>query len=294
MSLSILIIGGSGFLSGTLARVAVSAGHKVYTVTRGQRPPVADTRSLVADRKDHAAFANAVHSVNQSWDLVVDCIGFDPSDAEQDIELFSTLANYFVFVSTDFVYDPPRRQFPQPEDAEGYFVDVAPDSYGGKKRLYELTFVNGDTGSMQWTIIRPGHIYGPGSLLGCLPPHGRDAELINRLRRGETIPLVGGGHFLQQPVFAPDLADLILSLPGNESCHQQIYGTVGPDIIESRTYYQIIATILGTELQIEEVPVGAYLAENPGQASFICHRFYDINLNSGLEKRKKHLSLLVK
>lgn len=273
--MNILIVGGSGFLSGTVARMAARAGHNVYTVTRGRRPSVAGTQSLVADRKDHAAFADAVQSVNQAWDLVVDCIGFDPDDAKQDIALFRNRTAHFVFVSTDFVYDPAHRQFPQPEAADRYFVDVAPDSYGGKKRLCELVFAEADTEELPWTIIRPGHIYGPGSLLGCLPPLGRDAHLITRLQSGESIPLVGGGHFLQQPVFAPDLADLILSVPGNLESQGQIFGTVGPDIIESRTYYQIVADILGTDLQIEEVPVASYLAENPDQASFICHRFYD-------------------
>ena len=33
--------------------------------------------------------------------------------------------------------------------------------------------------AMQWTILRPCHIYGPGSQLGCLPLHGRDPKLID-------------------------------------------------------------------------------------------------------------------
>ncbi|NQX00440.1 hypothetical protein HQ447_07250, partial [bacterium] len=35
--LRILIIGGSGFVSGTLARMAVARGYAVTVVTRGQR-----------------------------------------------------------------------------------------------------------------------------------------------------------------------------------------------------------------------------------------------------------------
>ena len=33
---SILLVGGSGFVSGALARLAVSQGYRVWTVTRGQ------------------------------------------------------------------------------------------------------------------------------------------------------------------------------------------------------------------------------------------------------------------
>jgi len=51
----------------------------------------------------------------------------------------------------------------------------------------------------------------------------------------------------------------------------------GPDIIESRQYYQIIADILKVNLTIEEIPVASYLAQNPGTRPFMCHRIYDLN-----------------
>ena len=78
-----------------------------------------------------------------------------------------------------------------------------------------------DTGKMGWTILRPCHIYGPGSQLGCLPEHGRDPQLINRLRMGEVLRLVGGGHFLQQPILARDLSETIISVVGNPAANQK-------------------------------------------------------------------------
>jgi nucleoside-diphosphate-sugar epimerase len=133
-----------------------------------------------------------------------------------------------------------------------------------------------DTGSMTWTILRPCHIYGPGSLLGCLPAHSRDAELLQRLQNGEALKLVGGGHFLQQPIFAADLAATILSCAGNEKSYNQIFMAAGPEIVESREYYRIIADLLNVKLRIEELPVTEYLAGNPDAAPFLCHRFYDL------------------
>jgi len=272
MPINILSIGGSGFVSGTLVRAAVAQGHNVWTVTRGQRDIPEGVTSLVADRKDEAAFERAIASADTHWDLVVDCIGYDPADARQDIAIFRERADQFVFISTDFVFDPAHRRFPQPAETEHY-LDSA---YGGKKRLCELEFINGDTGAMQWTVVRPCHIYGPGSELGCLPLHGRDTELIAKLRAGEPLQLVGGGHFLQQPILARDLADLILSIHGNESASSGVFCTAGPDIVESREYYRIIADILGVDLEIEELPVAAHLAAHPEAAPFLCHRIYDL------------------
>lgn len=269
---SLLILGGSGFVSGTLARRAVEAGFTVWTVTRGQRPLPQGVTPIVVDRRERAAFAQEMAALNREWDLVVDTIGYEPEDARQDIECFRARARQLIFVSSDFVFDPARRRFPQPEEG-AYLQD---GSYGAKKRLCELEFEQDDCGSMAWTVVRPCHIYGPGSQLGCLPLHARDANLIAKLRSGQALELVGGGHFLQQPIFAPDLADLILSLHEKAACRNQIYNSVGPEIVESRTYYQIIADILQVPLQIIEVPVDSYFAAHPEAASFLCHRIYDM------------------
>lgn len=274
-SLDILIIGGSGFVSGSLVRRAVTQGHQVWVVTRGNLPLPEGCEAITADRKDHDAFKKAVADAGKRWDLVVDCIGYDPEDAEQDIAVFEELATQFVFVSTDFVYQPEKRSFPQDERSGHYLSD---DSYGGKKRRCEELLLEVDSSDFAWTVVRPCHIYGPGSLLGCLPLHGRDAELIAKMRRGEPLSLVGGGRFLQQPIFAGDLCDLILSVYGNAHAHGEIFNVAGPDIIESRKYYEIIADVLGVACpEVVEVGIGDFLRENPGKASFICHRIYDVS-----------------
>lgn len=271
--LQILLIGGSGFVSGTLARLAKAAGHEVWAVTRGQRTLVAGVTPILADRRDSQALPRALQEIDQTWDLVVDCIGYEVADAQQDIALFAQRARQLVFISTDFVYDPAHRRFPQSEETDHYLTN----GYGGKKRQCELALLNSEPGQLAWTVLRPGHIYGPGSLLGCLPLHGRDADLLAKLNRGEPLRLIGGGHFLQQPIFAADLAQTILSCAGNPRCHGQIYLTAGPDIIESRCYYEIIAEQVGVKAHIEEVSVTQFLAENPDRHSFACHRIYDLS-----------------
>lgn len=108
-SLNILLIGGSGFVSGTLARVAIAAGHTVWAVTRGQRAMPAGVIPIVADRKDRAGFAQAIAAQAQQWDLVVDSIGYEVEDAQQDIDLFRERTKHLVFISTDSVFDPFHR-----------------------------------------------------------------------------------------------------------------------------------------------------------------------------------------
>jgi nucleoside-diphosphate-sugar epimerase len=287
---TMLLVGGSGFVSGALARLAIQRGYQVWAVTRGQRALPEGVIGLVADRHDSAAFEAAVAvaaaaaaaagaagsagaNAGKPWDLVVDCIGFAPEDLRQDVAAFRERARHFIFVSTDFVYDPFQRTYPQPEETTHFWQD----GYGWKKRLCELELIEKDTAPMPWTIIRPCHIYGPGSLLGTMPDHRRDPQLIARLKAGEPLRLVGGGHFLQHPIFVDDLARVILSLAGNPKAYGQIFNAAGPDLVEAAEYFRIVARHLGVELKVEETLVSEYLAAHPDDAPSCCNRYYDMS-----------------
>jgi nucleoside-diphosphate-sugar epimerase len=270
----LLILGGSGHVSGALARTAVKDGHQVWTLTRGQRPLPKGVTGIIADRHVPGSLEKAVAGIDVKWDLVVDCIAFDAPDILQDIAVFKNRAGRLDFISTDFVYDPVHRLFPQPEQSRFYVEQAGPMEYGRKKRLAELALME-NAGSLAWTIFRPCHIYGPTSELGCLPFHGRDKTLIEKMRAGEPLKLAGGGHFLQQPILADDLARLILDSEGIGRTMNRIFNAAGPDIVESWQYYQIIANVLGTGLTIEDVPVSTCLAEHPDLRPFLCHRIYD-------------------
>jgi nucleoside-diphosphate-sugar epimerase len=269
----LLTIGGSGFLSGTMVREALRDGHEVWTITRGQRPLPDGVKSIVADRKDRAAFAEAVKKADARWDLVVDCIGFNADDAKQDVECFAGRTAHLVFISTDFVLSP----FDRPWKVDETYDRFHDSGYAtGKRGAEEVLLARAKMSCDPLiTILRPGHIYGPGSLLGCLPLHGRDKGLIDHLRAGSTLSLVGGGYFLQSPVFAADLWRMAESCPGKAVTHGQIYFAPGPDVVESRVFYRIIAELLGApKPAIDEVRVSDYLREQADKASFCAHRVY--------------------
>ena len=268
----LLILGGSGFLSGTLARTALEQGWAVTVVTRGQRPVPHGAVAVKADRQDRSAFAKNLAAVGGTWDLVVDAIPFTPEDAKQDVDVFAGRTGRLVFVSTDFVYDPGRRANPQPEKARCY----AAGGYGGLKRAAETVLEQTAPEALPWTILRPGHIYGPGSHMGCLPLQSRNPQLIDDILARRPLRLVGGGRFLQQPVFAPDLAETILDTVRHPRAAGGIFNVAGPDIVESREYYRVLGALLDRDVAIEEVPVAEFLAAHPDKAPFCCDRVYDL------------------
>ena len=269
--MKVCVIGGSGFLSGTVVREALAAGHDVSVVTRGKRAVPDGVRALIADRHDVVAFAAALRDAGD-FDLVVDCICFNAADAQQDVDVLAGRTKKLVMISTDFVYASEGRPFPVTE-AFDRFETVLP--YGANKRAAEETFF-ASVNRLPSVILRPCHIYGPGSQLGCLPSHGRDPQLIDKLRRGETLTLVGGGHFLQQPVYAPDLAKMALSAAATDRAVGGVYHAAGPEVVESRDYYRIVADHLGVKATFDETRVVDYLAAHPEHRPFCCHRVYDM------------------
>lgn len=54
-------MGGSGGLSGTLARMALKQGNEVWTVTRGKRSLPEGVHPITVDRNEEEAFAKALN-----------------------------------------------------------------------------------------------------------------------------------------------------------------------------------------------------------------------------------------
>ncbi|HVX86329.1 MAG TPA: NAD-dependent epimerase/dehydratase family protein [Phycisphaerae bacterium] len=276
--MKVLVLGGSGFVSGGMVRTGRARGDEVWMVTRGKRAVAGGgegVRVLTVDRNDVGGFEAAIAEAGVVWDLVIDCIGFNAEHARQDVAVFGEgrRAKWVVFLSSDFACSPVDRPWRIDETFDRF--DTAP--YGAGKRAAEevLLGYRGASGGMGVTVLRPCHIYGPGSLLGCLPLHGRDAELLSRIRRGEELKLLAGGGFLQQPMVVEDLCAMAYGCAGNERARGELFFAAGPEIVESKRFYQVIGDILGMPVRIGEASMGEYLAANPEHRAFCCHRVYD-------------------
>jgi len=269
--MKVLVIGGGGFLSGETIRMGLAAGHEVWAVSRGNKPLPAGAKAIKADRTQREAFAAAIAATGQTWDLAIDGIGFNADDAKQDVAVLGERAKQLVFISTEMSLSPHSRPWRVDETYDRF--DTAP--YGAGKRAAEEVLL-GAKMSAAVTVLRPNHIYGPGSQLGCLPLHGRDPQLLEKLRKGEPMKLIGGGHFLQQPVFVRDVAAMAYSVAGNGKTAGQIYFAAGPEVMASWHFYATVAKLIGVGVTFEETSISEYLKANPNNAGFCCHRAYDM------------------
>ncbi|MBO7334057.1 MAG: NAD-dependent epimerase/dehydratase family protein [Lachnospiraceae bacterium] len=287
-----LIIGGSGGLSSVVARKAMEK-YRVWTVTRGHAPLPEGVDPLIADRNDITGLKEALRSAGVKWDAVFDCICMSKEHAEADLSILPEFTNRLIVVSTDSVYDGAKKKIP--EDENGVCVHETGDTkdctYAGSKRRMEEVFLKemrSDDPRLDITIFRPGHIYGPGFLLGCFPEHSRQKELPELILNEEPIRLVGMGVYIIQPIYVDDLADTMIDCAENHKTYGEIFCIGGPDAIENKTYYEVIAKLLGKKLNIKEIPLEGYLDKHPEYSGHLCHRIYDLSklLNTGVKMPK--------
>ena len=272
--MKLLLLGGSGLISGHLAREAVAAGHEVWAVTRGLRKMDDGVRLIKADRYDADSLRAALESADTKWDAAFDCLCREPAHAQIALDVLPPFVKRYVVVSTDSVYHPQHKRVPQTEETDYYMTD---DSYGAQKRRMELLFDTAEgREKLDWTIFRPGHVFGPGSQLGCFPEHMRQEGLLAHMRADKPLRLVGGGKYLLHPIYAKDLALTMLDCLDKPKAVHQIFCIGGPNVIENHEYFECIGRIIGHPAVMEATSEAEYAQAHADSYVTLCQRSYDL------------------
>ena len=108
----VLLLGGSGLLSGAAREAFLAAGCEVTVLSRGVRPlpPHPLLRSLKADRRDPASLAAAL--TGERFDLTADFLAYDAADAERLLAVPGFAPGRLAMISTGQVYLVTEGQRP--------------------------------------------------------------------------------------------------------------------------------------------------------------------------------------
>ncbi len=198
----ILVLGGTAFLSRTVAEEALRRGHDVTCACRGVSGPLAEGTSLVTwDRSEEAPAELA----GAAYDAVVD-VSRTPSHVRRAVAALPD--PHWIFVSTGNVY--------RDHSARGATADrlplldpvttdedptSSPDAYGAMKVACEQLVLDGTRSAM---VVRAGLIVGPGD------PSGRFAYWPQRLADGGEVLAPESPDDAVQCVDVRDLASWIV------------------------------------------------------------------------------------
>lgn len=215
--LSLLVLGGTGFIGPHLVRLAVDRGHRVSIFTRGQRQAdlPAIVERLVGDRNGKLEALDG-----RKWDAVIDDSATNPDWVRQSTARLATSGRYLFTSSTGVYYPYLRRGLVEADAVHTEAADPkdGSESYGTRKATCEAIVAKafGDRG----VVVRPTYIAGPGD------PTDRFTYWPVRLAEGGDVLVPGARSDPGQFVDVRDLVAFMLTLV--ETGASGIFNAIGP------------------------------------------------------------------
>ena len=249
----VLFVGGTGFISTAVSRLAVERGMELYLLNRGRReaerglaaPP--GSRSLVADIHDPAGMQRALDGMD--FDVVVDWIAYTPDDIERDLRVFGGRTKQFVFISSASAYQKPPAHYLITESTPlaNPHWQYSRDKIACEERLLRAYREEG----FPVTIVRPSLTYDPNFPIaiggwGCY-------TLADRMLRGQPIIVHGDGSSLWVVTHAEDFGRAFLGLLGNERAVGHAFHITSDEVLTWDQIYRTIADALGVEAKIVHI-----------------------------------------
>lgn len=223
--LSVLVLGGTGFIGPHQIDHALARGHNVTMFNRGSNPGMYGdaVEELTGNRDDNIDDGLAALRGERRWDVVIDNSGYVPRHVVDSAELLKDRCGRYLFISTVAVYDFEAANV-FPEDAKlAKLADpsveaVTGETYGPLKAACDVA-VREIIGERS-TVVRPTYVVGPGDSTD------RFIYWVDRVDRGGDVLAPAGPEREAQWVDVRDLCPWVITLAENDT--PGIFNAAGP------------------------------------------------------------------
>lgn len=244
----VLVLGGTGTISGAVVREASITGAEVTVVTRSPQPPgsIPDAVShAIGDVRTSTVVADLLEG--STFDVAIDFLGFLPEHARQDVEWFRGRVGQFVFISSASTYQTPPLRLPITESTplRNPLWQYSRDKIACEDVLVAAYRATG----FPVTIVRPSHTYDE-----TLVPIAGGWTAIERARQGRPVLVPDDGATPWTLTHASDFARAFVALLGRDDVAGDAFHITGD---ETLTWREITGTLLaaaGAEAEIVGVP----------------------------------------
>jgi len=189
-----LIVGGSGQIGLDAAKRLAADGWDVTIASRKQTEHTGPWSHVACDAKRPGGLQTVI---DRNYDLILSCIAFDATDAQELINVQSYVGRIIVISSVSVCCDhngrtlDEAREYGFPDFPNGFSevcdtVPPGPETYSTRKVSMEQALRKNAT--VPITILRPSAVHGPYST------HAREWWFVKRLLDGrKQIPLAFNG-----------------------------------------------------------------------------------------------------
>jgi nucleoside-diphosphate-sugar epimerase len=253
----VVVVGGSGHVGTYLVPRLVDSGHEVLELSRGIRKPYLPNpaweyvKRIKVDRESEELAGNFGKFVNKlNPDVVIDMICFNIKSARQLVKALKNNVRHFLSCGTIWVYgystEVPATE-DQPKSPFG--------EYGIQKaEIEEYLLGEARINNFPATILRPGHIVGPG-WIPVNPAGNLNPDVFSKLAHEKVITLPNIGMETLHHVHAEDVAQIFMLAINNwKNSIGESFNAVSSKALTMRGYAEKVSSWFGKTAKINYLP----------------------------------------
>lgn len=267
--MKVLIIGGTGFISGQIAEKAAAAGHDVVVFNRGLRNPSAPYDVINGDAKNLAAFKKDL--LDAKPDVVVHCIAYNEKHAQALVDVFDGTKAHVIALSSADCYeafqslnrgedtDQPVRETSETSKTRHYLQRMGMPDYD-KNLMTDALLDAHRQGKIEATVFRVPMVYGPND-----PQYAyRHGNIIKHIVDGEKDLVLSATDQAQLYTFGyvENVAAAVVHSFGLPQVKGQVYNLGEEDVRTQRRWAELYAENAGHEFKFRILPPEAMGGEN--------------------------------
>jgi nucleoside-diphosphate-sugar epimerase len=254
---TLLLIGGTGTISHSVALRAVEQGFDVTLLNRGAtsvRGEVEGAEVLQADVRDILSVGEALG--RREFDVVADFVAFTPQHVRGDMDFFAGRTGQYVFISSASAYQKPVMRLPITESTP--LVNPFWQYSRDKIACEDLLMGAYRDAAFPVTIVRPSHTYDETSL-----PLNGDWTAMQRMLDGKPVVVHGDGTSLWVLTHSRDFAKGFVGLLGNPTTVGEAFTITSDEVNTWDTITRTLGSALGVVPTIAHVTSDALAAADP-------------------------------
>lgn len=251
--MKVLLLGGTGTLSGAVLKEALNHKYTVTILNRGlhNKDIPQEVHCIKGDFYNTSTWKDLAGL--QKFDVVIDFLSRKPSDIERVYPIFKNTCQQYIFISSACVYQRNTENFqiketaPKPNADWDYNVE----KYECELKLQELS----KTAKSYYTIVRPYITYNDGRIpLGIAPAYKYHRMIIERIKSGKPWFVWDGGKNVTTVTYTEDFAEGVVGLFLNEKAKNEDFHITGDYTCTQLELAKLLFTKLKMPLNIVNIP----------------------------------------